>query len=64
VQLRELAPTHSFYKNLKGFSSENITLFSELWPPRGFSPFFLFFQTARKHSGTKTSSGFPPLANQ
>jgi hypothetical protein len=34
--------------------------------PRGFSPFFFFSNRAQasKHSGTKTSSGFPPLADQ
>ena len=43
----------------------HINPFSEPWPPRGFSPFFFSNRAqASKHSGTKTSSGFPPLADQ
>ena len=39
----------------------SITLFSEPWPPRGFSPFF--FQTARKLANTaaqRQAAAFPP----
>jgi hypothetical protein len=46
-------------------SHADITPFSEPWPPRGFSPFFFSNRAqASKHSGTKTSSSFPPLADQ
>jgi hypothetical protein len=41
-----------------------ITLFSELWPPRGFSPFFSNTRKLANTAAQRQAAAFPPLADQ